>query len=106
MKYEDIKEGSIYYEKYNKVRVIAKIDDVDDFDNSTPALEIEYINKPAWESPKILGSGNLSNEPLHCYHCQTELTDDVHLNFCPKCRKVRCPKCNRCHCRTTWDPNY
>ncbi|MDA2040175.1 hypothetical protein PDN58_22450 [Bacillus cereus] len=105
IRYEDVIEGSIVYKKEHKVRVNAKVNDVDRFDNVRPGVEIEYLNQPSHWSPEFTGSGNLSEEPLHCYHCQTNLIDDIELRKCPKCRKIHCPSCNNCHCHTQWDPN-
>lgn len=105
MKYDEVKEGAIYFERQHRVRVLAKVNDVDQFDNVTPALEIEYLNQPDHMSPKLTGSGNLNDEPWHCWKCQRELIDDVRLNKCDRCRRVYCPDCHVCHCDTPWDPN-
>ncbi|PEE14325.1 hypothetical protein CN505_20895 [Bacillus cereus] len=105
MRYVDVQEGEIYYMKQHQVRVVAKTAHVDEFNNETPALEIIYLNQPAHMSPTLTGSGNISEDPLHCHECQTLLIDTIQLGECQRCRRIICLSCNSCHCGTTWDPN-
>lgn len=95
LKYEDIKEGSILYEKWHEVKVLDKVD-VD------KSIHVMYVNQ---SGTIVVGSGNLSEEPLHCWNCQKDLIDNVRLHICTSCGRAVCTdsNCAKCHCGTTWE---
>jgi hypothetical protein len=96
LKYKDIKEGTILYEKWREVKVIDK----NEFDKS---ILVQAVNQPS-TGPEIVGAEQLSDEPLHCWKCQKVLIDNVRLTICPKCDRAICTdiKCTKCHCGTEW----
>lgn len=47
IKYEDVREVSIVYEKEHKVWAFVKVNDFDQLDTVRPSVEIEYLNQPS-----------------------------------------------------------